>query len=265
MKHISVTKCFIIMLFLTILTSPARAGFIDINLTFEDNSLTDSQEFVFSLAGAVFESVLKGTQSVEDMILNIPISSGFIDGPPVVGESRRLATATTFCCNFFGGFAYTAGGSIEVDSADIDRLENNDSLIWVAIHEIAHVLGFNGPIWEMNGAYVADSGMYTGAAGLAAYRSEFDPAALFVPVDASNGHWDESWAGGPDEIMTALLGNNINSLFISNTTYRTFEDIGFIVRITEPTTILLFLSAFITMAWKRRSPLEDTHSKKIID
>ena len=127
---------------------------------------------------------------------------------------------------------------MEFDTADLNWLESNGSLLDVIVHEMAHVIGF-GTLWEWNGVYTSGTGQYTGPAGLAAYRAEFDPTAAFVPVElhggpgTANGHWDEDWAGGSNALMTGYLGSGN---FISDTTVQSFVDIGYVL---EPSTAVL--------------------------
>jgi hypothetical protein len=108
-------------------------------------------------------------------------------------------------------------------------LELNGSFLDVIKHEMAHVMGF-GTTWTDNGVCVDESGQFTGANALAAYRAEFAPGANFVPVDivsgqgTRNGHWAENWAGGPFDLMTGFLNT---PTFTSNTTIQSFVDIGY--------------------------------------
>ena len=77
-----------------------------------------------------------------------------------------------------------------------------------------------------------------GAAALAAYQSEYDPAATFVPVDIVSGvgtrdsHWSENWAGGAPALMTGFLNA---PTYVTQTTIASFEDLGYQVALARAT------------------------------
>ena len=87
------------------------------------------------------------------------------------------------------------------DLPDLQGVNFLDALI---NHEVIHALGFGGR-WETNGAYVIGSGKYTGAAGLAAYQSAYEPGATYVPVELAGGggtrnsHWDQLLRSSTEE------------------------------------------------------------------
>jgi len=232
------------------LSTQAGASAFDINVIF-GGGLTVSQQAVFSSAESFWESQVLGY--LEDpgiSTLNIDASGVAIDGPGgVLGQAGPTFGVTT------SNFLYASDGAMEFDTADLSALEAAGSLFDVIQHEMAHVMGF-GTLWSSSGVgfpgkqevYVDGSGEYTGAAALAAYKQEFDPAATFVPVELDGGqgtadaHWDEDWAGGRSELMTGFLDA---PTFVSRTTVASFEDIGYaIVPIPLPAGILLGASAF---------------------
>ena len=224
----------------------ARANTLDINVIF-GGGLTPSQQAIFGEAETVWEGFLGGYQSgISIASLDINAAGVAIDG---VGGTLGRAGPTWGV--FQGGYYLSTVGLMEFDSADLSWLESNGSLLDVIVHEMAHVIGF-GTLWEWNGVYVSDSGQYTGAAGLAAYRAEFDPLAAFVPVElhggpgTANGHWDEDWAGGSNALMTGYLGSGN---FISDTTVQSFVDIGYV---PEPSTAVLVGLGLACLGAQRR-------------
>jgi hypothetical protein len=206
-----------------------------INLDFSGSTLTPMEEAqvtaAYANAETLYETNILGYQ-VDDAILQgvtIDASVPLIDGPGgILGQA-----GPTFIYNpaFLPPASpiYTFSGIMQFDSADVSNLIANGSFVDVVLHEMAHVLGF-GTLWTVNGLYVNGSGEYTGANALAKYREEFDPFATFVPVEldggpgTANGHWDENWAGGPNELMTGFLDLPTT---VSDTTLYAFRDLGY--------------------------------------
>lgn len=224
---------------------PALASAVDIR--FETlQPATDSQALLLSEAEAFWENTLPGYQPGID-IDQVTISVGAFD---IDGPSGRLAQAGPRDLVEASGFTLPTAGVVDFDSADLDRLEAEGSLFGLLLHEVAHVLGF-GTLWTENDVYVDGSGQYTGRNALSAYQAEFDPLATFVPaeLDGAQGtrdaHWDENWAGGPQELMTGFLDS---PLFLSETTIASFRDLGYetrasVVPVPLPAGLGLTLSA----------------------
>ena len=208
-----------------LLAGPAHALPFDINVIF-GGGLSPSQQAVFTQAENTWESLVPGYQAgISITSLDITASGIAIDGPGgILGQAGPTWGTDQ------GGFILSTDGIMQFDTADLSVLETSGDLVDVILHEMAHVVGL-GTLWELNGVYVNGTGQYTGAAALAAYQAEFDLAATFVPVEldgsagTANGHWDETWAGGPNELMTGWLNA---PTFISNTTVRSFVDIGYV-------------------------------------
>ena len=200
------------------------AATFNIQVTF-GSGLTQSQQSVFSQAEAFWESVITGYKP-RVTLSGIVISAAgrAIDGAfGILGSAGPSTLVTT------RGTTYATTGDMEFDTADLTMMENDGSLLAVILHEMAHVMGF-GTLWSVNSVYVNESGQYTGANALAAYRAEFNPSATFVPVDivsgqgTRNSHWAENWAGGTRELMTGFLNT---PTFVSNTTIQSFADLGY--------------------------------------
>lgn len=128
-------------------------------------------------------------------------------------------------------------------------------------------------------------GQYMGASALAAYRAEYDPNANYIPIEldggsgTANGHWNEvkdnfgvenqtgfdsdpgDGSAAPivtsgenagesldDELMTGVLSG---SAYLSETTLKSLEDIGFTV-IPEPAAYAVLIGLVSGLALKRR-------------
>ncbi len=206
-KHLHLLVLAVVLNFLAV--SSAFAFSFGINLTF-DSSYTTSQQGIFNNAANYWESVITGYQPGYTGVDGISIDVGTISAAESDGAYGLLGKGgwTTYHAEG-GGQYFTETGMMEYDVPDITLLENAGSLYDVAVHEIAHVLGF-GTWWNYNDVdYVDGSGQYFGAAALAAYQAEFDPSATFVPVEldgsdgTKDGHWDESI--GANELMTGWM------------------------------------------------------------
>lgn len=184
------------------------------------------------------------------------------------GSGGTLGQAGPTFGNFFGNFLEATQGEMIFDTADLVSLRENETFGDVVRHEMGHVLGL-GTLWELNGVYQNGSGQYTGAAGVAAFREEFNqPDSTYVPVEldggggTANGHWNTGINLGSqeeldsrddpgdtivytsvnngeildDELMSGFLSG---SVWMSNTTLQSFYDIGYTV-IPEPAACTLF-------------------------
>jgi hypothetical protein len=252
---------------LSLLTSSSAFAYaFSLNLTF-DSSYTTAQRTIFNNAAGYWESVITGYQPGYNGVDGISIDVGIrpTDGPYNIVGSAGWDTAI-----FEGGTRYyTETGSMQYDTADISRLEDNNTLYDVAVHEIAHILGF-GTLWEHNNLYNGDGG-YDGSAALAAYQAEFgNPSAAFIPVElgggggTAHGHWDEVGPTDQDSNNSAnpmpsgeLMTGWINPPhFVSNTTLASFIDLGYTVNLTAvplPAAVWLFGSGLLGLiGWSKR-------------
>jgi len=156
----------------TVISFPAYAFNLAINF---NGGFTPSQEAKFTQAESYWESIINGYQP------GISLTGIAIDaeGVTIDGVGGILGSAGPIFGAFQAGYTLATQGVMEFDSADIGDLETNGALYDVILHEMAHVIGF-GTLWTHNGVYVNGSGQYTGAAALAAYKTEFDPARLLM-------------------------------------------------------------------------------------
>ncbi len=233
------------------LPSLACAAGFDIRLIFTDG-LSASQQSVLSQAESFWERHVAGYRAGIE-ITELVITAGTAD---LDGEGGSLALATPQRGIFESGFVLPTAGVLNFDNSDLAALENNGTLFDAVVREMAHVMGF-GTMWTFNNVYINGSGLYTGARALAAYRAEFDPDAAFVPVDVIGGAgvanvlWDEAWAGGPNELMTDTIGADT---FISRTTLASLEDLGYLLSVPLPATMILVLTVlcFIVVVARRK-------------
>jgi len=236
-----------------LLITEASAQF-SINFAFSD-PLTTSQQTAVDNAEATWESIITGYKTGIGLTgIDITIdATAPSTGPTKVSVQR--------------GYAIPDEGRILFDpvaSAGLDP----QALEVLFTQEIAFVLGF-GSLWTANDLYGNDQGEYVGASGLAAYQAEFDPSATFVPVELYAGensvHWDEIDLGAGLTGLTDGHGNDLGNdlmtawngpgtTYLSATSIRSLEDIGYVVSIPEPSVaFLLGLVALPTLLRRRRS------------
>lgn len=223
----------------------AHAQF-NINVNFM-GGLTPSQQAVFTTAANNWESYITGYQA------GISLTGITIDatGASIDGAGGILGSAGPTLLANQGGYWLSTNGAMTFDSADLASMESGGILLDVIMHEMGHVIGI-GTLWTWNNVYVNGTGMYTGAAGVAAYQTEFgQPGAAFIPVElgggggTANAHWDEATFG--DELMTGYIGG---PTYVSNMTVQSLHDIGFTVVPTPAACALL--GAGVLAAGRRR-------------
>jgi hypothetical protein len=226
---------------------PALAASFSITLTYAAvNTLSVSQTAIIEAAADYWESAItdyKPGVTLSGITVNVQTVT-------VDGKGKGLAAAATTATSVRGGTRYATAGVMLFDEADLVSLENKGKLDDVALHELAHAIGF-GTLWDDNGLYdastgvvnTATSGQYTGAAALAAYQSEYDPTATFVPVEKNGGagtadaHWDETWMGGAAALLTGYLSLAASAAepYVTQTTIASFEDLGYLVALEKAT------------------------------
>ncbi|MEL6218030.1 MAG: hypothetical protein AAFR79_06120 [Pseudomonadota bacterium] len=234
-------------------------GDFNIALTFLDSTGAVSSpgaqiEGIFNNAVTFWEGQIAGYRD-PGLAADIPFLEIDVTIDAIDGVSNILGFAGPTVATVSGGFVTPNAGQITLDVDDINNFLSFqggiDFIEAVAIHEMAHVMGFVPSVWDLNGVVANEvDGFfteYTGFYGLQAYNTEFaaelgGPVA-FIPLEDAGGpgtqgaHWDEqgfanfSLLNGTNanvnpEIMTGFL-NNAN--YLSQTTRWSFQDIGYAV------------------------------------
>lgn len=185
-----------------------------------------SQVIIGDLTNVVLQDfdLLPGVDIIDDIVINA--SALDIDGP-----SGTLGRAAPTHARSDSGLPYL--GRMEFDTADLDRLEDDGSLVDVILHEMGHVLGF-GALWDDLGlldlSNPADP-RFTGALATAEYNALFGVNESSVPVESEGGagtalsHWGDDLFG--NELMTGFIDRGINPL--SRISIASLADIGYTV------------------------------------
>lgn len=155
---------------------------------------------------------------IDDLLIDASVE--FIDGPNnILGRAGPDA--------FRSGSRLPYHGIMEFDSADMQQMLNNGTLVDVILHEMGHVLGL-GTLWDQLGLKSGNF-QYIGARALAEYRTlSGQPNAQSVPLETgggpgtAGGHWSESVFGG--ELMTGYAGG---SMAMSRMTIASLQDMGY--------------------------------------
>ena len=184
-----------------------------------------------------FECTLRGITaqveigSLDDVGLVVALAD--LDGPGGTVAAARLCVIRT-------GSETPVLGMTVVDRADVDLLAQMGSLVDVAVHEIAHVLGF-GLLWPRRGLLQDPSGVnrkadthFTGAKAVAAFDNaggrSYSDAKVPVENGGDDGHWRESVFD--DEMMTpSLVLGRANP--VSAITLQSFADMGYKIDVSE--------------------------------
>lgn len=221
--------------------SPFR---IDLNLV---NSVSRSQQAIFQQAAARWGQVItvglpgftiSGNTNVCNGIsaYNGPVDSVRIDitVEPIDGVGGTLGSSGP--CLIRKSSGLPAYGVITLDSADVNNLEAQGSLLATVTHEMAHVLGF-GTLWNDtrtlatgvgNGASCGSNPQFVGSNALREWQALGGSGG--VPLENTGGlgtcdsHWQKSVFG--DELMTGFIGGE-NPL--SRVTLGSMADLGYSV------------------------------------
>ena len=205
------------------------SGF-NIEFNFTDDNLSDTQlEIVEDAAERWSEIIVGDLPNIGDTDdLLIDVNTVAIDGE---GDGERNVLGRGNSTEVRSDSSLPYEGFIELDIADIDRLEANGTLDELVLHEIGHVLGV-GTLWDdfdlLTGAGGNDP-RFTGVGATAEYNRIFEVNELSVPVEnmGSSGrrdaHWRETDFGR--ELMTGSLDGN--NLPISRVTVASLGDLGY--------------------------------------
>lgn len=208
---------------------PQLSTGFDITLNYSGDSHYLS---IFEAAAAVWERVivadLPDVGGIDDVLIDVEVK--YIDGRSGI---LGYAGFTDLRAPSDGGLPYA--GLMVFEAVDLDTLSSSEA-IDVAIHEIAHVLGF-GTLWDDAGLISRNQAAYYGDSALAAYQSA-GGGGNFIPLETDGGsgtayyHWDEDILGR--EIMTGYLDSGEN--YLSAITIGAMEDLGYVVdySVAEP-------------------------------
>ena len=193
--------------------------------------LSAAQEGAFQAAAARWSQIITGDlPAVEvggELIDDVAITA---EGVTIDGAGRILGQAGPAFVRSDSMLPVT--GMMQFDSADLDAMEADGSLVDVIIHEMGHVLGI-GTLWEAKGLLVGagtSDPRFIGPKAQQVYAKllgESTPRP--VPVanrggpGTADGHWREDTFR--NELMTGFLNAGINPL--SLLTIASLEDMGY--------------------------------------
>ncbi len=219
----------------TTLPGTGPTSVFDITLTY-GAGITPSQQALIQAAADRWEQIIvgdvpdvfvPGIGMVDDISINITSS-------PLDQVGNILAETGLIAARIASYFPSAA--TIDFDTADLSNLESGGQLQTVALHEIAHALGF-GTIWADLGLLSGASGSnprFLGANATAEFNTRFNTSELSVPVENLGGpgsvdaHWRDSVL--TNELMTSVLNNGTNPL--TRLTIAQFQDLGYQVDYT---------------------------------
>ena len=115
------------------------------------------------------------------------------------------------------------------NTTDLEGLDSNEfDFLSVAIHELAHVLGFGSSSWANQ---IGDTN-FTGANALAVYQAETDPNATSIPLQSGSlSHWANgttslTLTGESQEVALDPSIFNGQRKLLTNLDYAGLQDIG---------------------------------------
>jgi hypothetical protein len=171
---------------------------------------------------------------VDDIVIDV--STGRVDGRgnPQAGNILALTEVTAIRDPGSVQEWLPVTASIKLDSTDLKNSVWSGTWDTILVHEMAHALGFIGPIFDALGL-TDDNGHFIGANAMAAYGG-------LVPLEGGGGtltagsHWDEDTfqtdgALLPNELMTGSI-NPAEQTYLSDTTVGALADLGYVV--TDP-------------------------------
>ena len=229
--------------------APSGSNF-QITVVFPDNSLTLSQQRVFTLAAQRWSEIIVGDlpevtyegRVIDD--LEITAKAPDLDGPSgLLGQAGFTQLRTT-------GTKLPFLGVMEFDSADVQSMMGDGTFQAVVQHEMGHVLGIGG-LWRTKNLvanYGTTNPVYTGAKGVAEYNKLLRfGGANSVPVENLGGagtygsHWRESVFGA--ELMTGYADGDGVKMPVSRMTVGSLEDLGYTVDYAKADPFTLPMSA----------------------
>jgi hypothetical protein len=206
---------------------------------------TELPDVDFSSNPIAADKCIQGQSAVADTVDDLRI---FVDISPIDGPLSTLGQAGS--CQIRTISNLPVLGFLQLDAADVARLEVDGDLADVALHEMGHVLGI-GTLWNnfdtllVNQSEPSNAGAdthFAGAAAIAAFDASGGTTYVGgkVPVEnelgpgSSDTHWRESALRL--ELMTPELSQGVgNSL--SAVTIQSLADLGYNVDPSKADTI----------------------------
>lgn len=229
-------------------TSGTSEGNFNIELVFvNDNDFTSSQKAVFRQAARHWMSIITedlrdtdfstnpynewdadlGTRiRVNDTVDDLRI---FIRATSIDGSGDTLGRAGPFWIR--GDTYLPILGKIWLDTADLQRIDEEGILWPVVLHEMGHVLGI-GALWKEQDLLRGSSNRYfIGPLSIQAFNNaggrNYNGAK--VPTESDGSHWRESVLGA--ELMTPRYNYDANPL--SAITIQSLADLGYRVDVSQ--------------------------------
>lgn len=150
-----------------------------------------------------------------------------IDASAVAIDGRNGVLGRAGPDELRAGSFLPAHGIMEFDSADLQPMADNGTLVDVILHEMGHVLGL-GTVWDQRGLKSGEFA-YTGQNALREYRTlSGNPNATSIPLETTGGpgtaggHWSDATFG--QELMTGYAGG---TMALSRMTIGSLQDIGY--------------------------------------
>ncbi|MGB0438537.1 MAG: pre-peptidase C-terminal domain-containing protein [Paracoccaceae bacterium] len=183
-----------------------------------DTAIAELETFII---GDLPDVTLSGFGLVDDILITASVTE--IDG---VGNVLGNGAVRSF--DLSGATPRVTLGEVFFDSADLQALADNGTLVEVIQHEMLHAMGM-GSFWDVAG--LANSTGYIGASGLAEYNTLTGAGAAFVPLHVPSGrtvgnHWHEDVFDR--ELMTNVV-ETTSGMPISRVTLGALQDLGYTV------------------------------------
>lgn len=203
--------------------------------------LSDSQQAAFAGAADRWARVIVGD------LPDIEIDGDLIDDVLILAQGQAIdgvghvlgqAGPTHARQAADGSFLQPAKGHMAFDTADLEQMETDGTLLDVITHEMGHVLGI-GSMWGLLGLVspppdaqdTLENPVFTGPAAMAEYGRLLGTEPQPVPVENQGGggtarvHWRESVFA--NELMTGFVGAAGNPL--SRLTVAGLQDQGYAI------------------------------------
>ena len=213
-------------------TAQGEESNFSIDVDFQ-GGLSMSQQRVFTDSANRWTEIIIGAADGSELNVMIEAEGIPIDRGGVPGQGNILGQAGP---RGFHPNGLPSRGIMQFDTFDIDRMENDGSLVNVIIHEMGHVLG-HGTIWRRRGLlvgegsfnprFVGDTAMQEFGGLLGTNRPTPVPVANRGGPGTKDSHWRESTFGR--ELLTGRINPGVNP--ISRMSIASLADLGYSVNL----------------------------------